>query len=296
MGNDGMMTKDKLWLNKSSQQNTVAIIGNGFDICHGLPSRYSCFKEWLKEHNEPLLKILDEYVDVSGEWWNEFESSLSKFNVSKLIANAPKYYPPRNSSPLPEFSYPESDFFRSIREQISKSFTEWARSLNCSSAKPLLRLPAARLYVSFNYTDTLEQLYDVSEREILYIHGKAARGDDLVFGHVKSPFDLEGETILGNADSQLIEEISFLDKFPYTQIAKYKSTLLPALTSANYIWVFGLSFSEEDYEYIEWISMKNRRLSWIVSWHTELDKRRILATFDRAGVTDYELFYSISSF
>ena len=39
------------------------------------------------------------------------------------------------------------------------------------------------MFLNFNYTNTLEYLYNIPEGRILYIHGKAIRGDDLVVGH-----------------------------------------------------------------------------------------------------------------
>ena len=39
------------------------------------------------------------------------------------------------------------------------------------------------IFLSFNYTDTLETVYGIPENHICYIHGKAKRGDNLVVGH-----------------------------------------------------------------------------------------------------------------
>jgi len=288
-------------------KDTIIIIGNGFDVCHGLSSKYSDFRDWLQTNNKFLYETLNRYIDISGDWWNDFERNLAAFNVPKLIDDAPKDYPSRDPRFPPSFYYPANGSFRNIRNQISESFTEWAQTLSCPSTKPRVDIPAADLCISFNYTDTLEKVYGIPENHILYIHGKAVRDNELIFGHSKSHFELEDETkkkynlyesksffvpgTFGDAEYQLTLEISFLDKFPYKQIVKYDSVLIPALAVAKTIWVYGLSFSEVDFQYIEWITEKNPNLRWRVSWHVENDKKRIKNTFDALNVREYEMFY-----
>lgn len=291
------------------QNDTICIIGNGFDVAHGLPSKYSDFKKWLLEHNRSLYDTLNYYIDLSGDWWNEFERNLAEFHLLKLIDEAPRDYHPPQDLRLPPFPYyPASSFFRTIREQIKDSFTMWARSLSCETSKQIIDLPNSNLYISFNYTDTLEKIYGISDRRILYIHGKASSGNKLVFGHHKTHFELEEDLkrkynlyesnsffepgTFGDAEFQLTLEISYLDKFPYGQLVEYKDILIPALISAKKVWVFGWAFSEVDYQYIEWFVDRNPNLFWKVSWHTEKDKAMVISIFHSLGFRNYELFYA----
>ena len=62
------------------------------------------------------------------------------------------------------------------------------------------------------------------------------------------------------------------------------------MSGANNVCVYGLSFSEVDYPYLQWIAEKNQNLRWRVSWHTEKDKERIKNTLRTMGVREYELF------
>lgn len=290
----------------SIPKDTIVIVGNGFDVAHGLSSSYTGYKEWLQEHNMSLYDALMSYIDLSGNWWNEFEKNLAAFHVPKLIHDAPRENVTQAPLFHPSIPLPAKGYFRNIREQISKSFTEWVDSLSTASAKPTVNMPKADLYISFNYTDTLERVYGIPESLILYLHGKAARGDELVFGHNKSHFEIEemikkkynlqeSESFLvpgsfGEDEYQLALEISFLDKSPYTQIVKFKDLLIPAVVHTKIVWAFGLSFSEVDFEYIEWIAQRNRDLFWQVSWHKERDKVQIIDTFKALGVRNYELF------
>ena len=168
-------------------------------------------------------------------------------------------------------------------------------------------LPEAKLYVSFNYTDTLEQVYGIPEERILYIHGKAVRGDNLIFGHCKSDYEIKWDymrkqglrepdglfdtgSVISDEESELALVVSFLDKYPYTQIARYSDIIEPAFVSSKEVVCFGLSFSEVDYQDLEWIAVQNPNLRWRVSWHSLEDKKRVLSFFSQEGIKDYSLF------
>lgn len=46
-------------------------------------------------------------------------------------------------------------------------------------------------FLTFNYTPTLETLYNIDENIIFHIHGKAGTDDELVLGHGVSEGDIE---------------------------------------------------------------------------------------------------------
>lgn len=287
--------------------NYCVIVGNGFDVGHGLPSRYSDFKEWLRNRDQPLYDFLERYIDVSGEWWNEFEKNLSEFDIPRLIKETPLVNSPRIPNVPPSFSHPASWRLDAIRKKISERFTEWIKGIEVKTVKQIIDLPDASLYISFNYTDTLERVYGIDTERILYIHGKALRDDKLIFGHGKNHFLLESDVMLkyglhrsedfltagsfGDAEYELSQHISYWEKRPYDQLIRYNEILHPAVMAVHIACVYGLSFSEVDYPYIEWIARHNPNIQWKASWHTEEDKNHIRNTFEVLNVRDYELFY-----
>ena len=287
--------------------NNIVIVGNGFDVNHGLPSSYANFKEWLRANDKSLYDFLDRYIDVSGEWWNNFERNLSGINVPQLIKETPlkdSQMPTIKGLP-PSFSHPASWKLDDIHEKISTRFTEWVKTLDDIDAKKTIDLPKASLYISFNYTCTLERVYGISENRIVYIHGKALRGDELIYGHGKNQFVLERDVMqryglyrsndffkagtYGDSEYELTQHISYWRK--NIQLANHYDVLLPAVKNANMVYVYGLSFSEVDYPYIQWITGKNHDLRWLVSWHSENDKKCVSETLRTLGVKAYELFY-----
>jgi len=51
---------------------------------------------------------------------------------------------------------------------------------------PQLRFYPESLFINFNYTDTLEELYGIPKSNILYLHNNANDySGDLIFGHAK---------------------------------------------------------------------------------------------------------------
>lgn len=287
--------------------NTILIVGNGFDVNHGLPSSYDNFKEWLKNNDIDLFDFLNTYIDVKGNWWNDFERSLSEINIPQLIRDTPLKKSQTSILGLPpSFSHPASWRLDSVREALSLKFTEWVKTLDNVKIKKKIEMPEACLYISFNYTDTLESAYGIEGNRIVYIHGKASRGDELVYGHGKNQFVLERDVMkkyrlrrsedfykagsYGNNEDQLVMSISHFEKRPYEQLMKYGHILRPAVASSDKVYVYGLSFSEVDYPYIDWIVMNNPSLKWQVSWHTEEDKIRIQETFRTLRFEEYEMF------
>lgn len=58
------------------------IIGNGFDIHHGINSSYSNFREWMSENHPDTMNRVDEiYGSCTEEWWCDFENQLASLDA-----------------------------------------------------------------------------------------------------------------------------------------------------------------------------------------------------------------------
>ena len=88
---------------------TLYIIGNGFDICHGLDTRYQSFGFFLQEKHSPIFDYLTNYyglpylfnIDDKYYEWNYFETALADLDYESVLDE--------NSDFLPN---PASDDFR----------------------------------------------------------------------------------------------------------------------------------------------------------------------------------------
>lgn len=58
------------------------IIGNGFDLHHGINSSYKNFHEWMNENNPDVIEKVDEIYGIcDDEWWSDFENQLASLDV-----------------------------------------------------------------------------------------------------------------------------------------------------------------------------------------------------------------------
>ena len=63
---------------------TLYIIGNGFDIAHGVASQYTAFRVFLEKRHSNVLDLFDFYIN-DKTLWSDFETALGKLNVNAMI-------------------------------------------------------------------------------------------------------------------------------------------------------------------------------------------------------------------
>lgn len=62
----------------------LCIIGNGFDLAHGVPSSYYKFRDYVKANDFELFKTLECYIDIE-DFWGDFENNLSRLSREHLM-------------------------------------------------------------------------------------------------------------------------------------------------------------------------------------------------------------------
>lgn len=65
-------------------QNTLFVIGNGFDLASGIKSSYYNFKQWLilnKRHQ--LINLMDIFFSNKRDVWGDIEKALA--NMMKIV-------------------------------------------------------------------------------------------------------------------------------------------------------------------------------------------------------------------
>ena len=68
------------------------IIGNGFDLWHGIPSRYADFKAYVRQHDRQLLRTVDDYLPA-GDDWSDLESALADLDIDSIIDDLSQFMP-----------------------------------------------------------------------------------------------------------------------------------------------------------------------------------------------------------
>ncbi|MGI5989800.1 MAG: AbiH family protein [Lachnospiraceae bacterium] len=196
------------------------IIGNGFDLAHDIPSRFSPdFKEIADEYDsDNFWELYQTHVD---DIWSDFENLLGRpdFNSIEEIFESytPDYMSDRESDR--DAIIWQVDLNGNLNQAL-EAFADNAE-LYLSNVVPqeffkqLLKKDA--YYLTFNYTHTLEKIYGISKRHILHIHGEVGK-ETLELGYPKGHFfpDAYDDQLTGRmyrGESAIKEYISRIDDY-----------------------------------------------------------------------------------
>lgn len=201
------------------------IIGNGFDLHHGIKSSYYDFCNWLTRdgfsspNDTQLYNILTRvYHPKNKSLWSDLEFTLplvgafalnNNLNYSPLLLNINL----EQSNQTTEMAIKtimiddgfhnnlgqsESMVLENVMDEIGlawdnlyarlyDSFYSWVLELNETPVNKDLSFPIENShFINFNYTNTLERVYSIPHDQITYIHGCAHLQEELIFGYNKS--------------------------------------------------------------------------------------------------------------
>jgi len=279
------------------------IIGNGFDLQHGIKSRYWDFKEYLDEEDYELVEKLEEYFG-SDALWSDFEETLAYLDTEQIVDECMNYlesYGAENWSDAyhHDYQYEVQRRIDLITETLKQKFTEWILQLIIpeTACQNKVAIDKNALFITFNYTDTLERLYMVSASNILYIHNKAIDNNStLVLGHSRNPQSSKTLSAQYNdeeTDVRVAEGNQILDRY---FIETYKSTetiinenheLFESLRQIECIYVYGHSLSVVDKPYFQRIStiIDKSKVIWKVSFHDKKDLVGFKKFFEDIGIS-----------
>lgn len=267
------------------------IIGNGFDLYHYLPSAYNDFKGYLKEKDPHIFEILERYFNYDGTFWHAFEINLSRLDEFGLVRDE------LSSLGIGGWDADSIESYRSNLEYytidmfyiLQFHMIDWVRSLNLMPiSKRHMDIDSNALFISFNYTNTLERYYNIKSNQINYIHGSGHKENcDLVFGHDMDESDIDYE-VKDNQEGQgrLIVK-SFLEhsRKPTEKIIKENQSFWDKLSFITDIIIIGHSLSTVDMPYFKTIvEHVNKKCSWKVSYYNELEIKNHINTLIDCGV------------
>ncbi len=225
----------------------LVILGNGFDLAHGMKTKYSNFKEYLagKPSYVDLLETLNDLY-CQQDLWGDFEYALG-FPNAKFIATVEELFGIKG-------------MFDGFAKELHDAFFKWVESVNDKQAKqkPQFGLSECDEYFVFNYTHTLELSYShIDTQRIRAIHGRVI--DELfgfksiIYGHLYRKGDECAQVLLDATTKDvpgiIAENADFFDRISAEPIDTVK--------------VFGCSYSDIDYPYFEKINMCLPNAHWI---------------------------------
>lgn len=293
----------------------LIIIGNGFDIAHGLHTSYSFFMKQLTEEHAAFYNTVCQYIPEDA-LWASFEEALAELDDEQLQEDNSCYllgYGDENwrDSAHHDFQYMIGEAL-SFASDIPQYFSKWICSMD-TCVSPIMTAPIvdkSNLYLSFNYTDTLEKVYNIPTENILYIHGKARRGDDLIVGHHSDDLvqdepepqfenEEERETYYDNyaedvrvTEAKQVIKAYFQNTYKDTEsIIKNNQAFFNSLSQISEIYIYGHSLSNIDFAYFEEIySRVDPYCKWHISYHSRIDYKNAIDFVNVLNIPSYQLF------
>lgn len=154
----------------------LIICGNGFDRHHGLCTSYGAYKEYLNAKAPCVLKKYETFPWLSdkcqGDLWKDVEQTLA-LNFQKMVDHYKTNYHNDSDGEI-EYETDFEDWTRFIYSFTGEEFYKWISSIDICDAKRDEKIESIfsdAVFVTFNYTNTIEHLYGISSEYILHLRG-----------------------------------------------------------------------------------------------------------------------------
>ena len=256
----------------------LVIIGNGFDLAHGLKTKGRDFREYLQNANEELLYFLESCARI--DLWSDFERSLGHLDRKEIYTEELDGFDMIKNDEDEGRNHQVADRIRNIEDLIiddtKRYLNSWILSIDTEVTpfQNIKKILNDAKVVSFNYTSTLETTYNLPSDNIIYLHGKAEiiqpRNQDdyfcpepvpeLVIGHGENVEPIDPGTYASSMSDEIVLDEVFSEGHRDILVelkkdtSKYMSRLNDVLCPMKEIYIIGHSLSEIDGPYFRAIA------------------------------------------
>jgi hypothetical protein len=186
-----------------------------------------------------------------------------------------------------EMSFQANDLVEGVRE----CFREWVESIDVDDCERKIDFLSTDVFMTFNYTSTLQKVYGIRDDRIFHIHGNADAYDELVFGHnveitERAEFDEEGNslrTAFSDSEGAALYPLSAFKK-PVTSIIDNNEGYFSSLNDVVEIIVIGHSLNDIDLPYFEAIARNASKAFWKVTYHNSSELKWFEIQLEKVGV------------
>ena len=304
---------------------TLYILGNGFDLHHRLSTQYSSFAAYLLTHYRDRYEKMIQYyglpdfddynltqdeINKMKTEWNEFEERLADLDFETILDENTDYIPSVAdddwNSEVHAYQQVMQGIVDGLTRDLFAAFRQFILQIDFPAdvADRSISMEMDSVVLSFNYTDTLELYYGFNEKQVLYIHGKAIRDENIVLGHSKEdnpmhttppvmPEGLSEEDQERWRDEQSSnydysyesgkDELSYYfdESFKHTkEIIGENAQFFESLSDVDRVFVLGHSLGSVDLPYFTHVIQSiDPGAKWKVSWYNDNEqayKRQLL--------------------
>lgn len=254
------------------------IIGNGFDLGHDIPTKYSDFLNFLLEEYPQLFGIITAYL-TEDDLWTNFEEALGLINVNDILKSEEDEAKTEEDEPEHQFSLVTDRIdwnCKYIEENLKEKFKEWIEQIEISQStgtSKVHHLDKKATYLTFNYTNTLEEIYKIPSTQILHIHGDTS---DPIFGHNTSLCKsyTDEPWIISDEAEDNVKSLFDANKKPVLEILNNNNDFFMGLSTVTEVKIMGHSLNDIDMPYIEEIAKNvSPQAIWRVSFFKKTERR-----------------------
>mgnify|MGYP004557646153 FL=1 len=262
------------------EQDTLYIVGNGFDLAHGLKTKYNDFRNWLEESGfhsfvNRMEALYPDVKNANGEW-NDIETALGHFKMKDVIAYDKNY---TDCNTAGNVVLPVGNNIKSVTASLSGNLWKWIKSVDLLKTKRMFLLNENALFVSFNYTLTLETVYGIPQDKTWHVHGSISDktnvlvigyGVDEKFDNAPNPtaYNLTDDDKRRNMMADMVKRVPlYIDKF-------HKWSNFSKMKTIKHVKVIGHSCSKVDQAYFEDIANAiSADADWTFYYHASKSKK-----------------------
>lgn len=275
----------------NTKKDTLYVIGNGFDLHHGLNTSYKNFRDNVVLKAPNLWKQL---IDIYGDdvtkdmWWSDFEAKLADINYNHLL----------NSDNGVAMGGMKVQNF--LTGQLPTLFDKWIKSINLDIVpENELDIDKDALFFTFNYSLVLETKYKVNKDNIWHIHNSIEEVDKIIVGH-----DSDSNTLISNYNSNRGNQqynswiVDNIIPFAAEGAKGVNKRIEENMKNFNkysnikHIISMGFSFNEIDMPYIKAIISSNYNkndIDWTIYYHQEGEDDIIIEKLKNIGIKEIQI-------
>ncbi|MGX7210268.1 bacteriophage abortive infection AbiH family protein [Enterococcus innesii] len=287
------------------------IIGNGFDISHNLPTRYNDFLNYLLNFQSGInfVEAIEKFSYYNTpELWSNFEEHLGYLSADSVIDeanhrriefNAEFDYETLDDSHITHFL--QEDYYSALNN-LDDYVKKWAKSVEILGIERIEKyqniFDPESIFVTFNYTKVLEEIYEIEDDRILHIHGDT--DNEPIMGHGRDQIQYTSKS--DNRSYDIFEEefrknmfYGFSDFYNSSQkdISLFKIYLRSFISQydndISEIFVIGHSLGRVDSPYFEFLREHFENISIKVSYYGKVDYERKENYLNEFRLDNFEL-------
>lgn len=260
---------------------------------HELPTSYQDFAIFARE----LLSDIENYYSFdfnNNNPWHDFENALGAFEPEFLLSEHNEIDVTADDF-RPSFVYGLEDAMTELADahvnSIREKFDEWIRQIDVSKCSEKTEFPDDSVFISFNYTSTLQSVYGIDSNRVLHIHGNVENHDELIFGHGREIHDVLEVDENGDSTRDMFSDARANARYPLHILKKPVDDILARhdqffeqLHGIETVVVVGHSLNTIDHPYFKRINAALPNVRWHVIYYSASESAGFVKSLVACGV------------